>query len=1021
MKLVLFLQFALLLQLQAQEPAAPPALASTDWVTRSWLSEDGLPQDTVNALVQTRDGFLWVGTNAGLARFDGMQFRTFGLQDGLRSVVVMALAEDRDGVLWVGTSGGGVSRWENGRFTSFGREEGFPTASDVLMLAPDGDGSLWVGTTEGLVHWKEGTFTMVGEAQGLPRKQIRALLVDARGTLWVSALPDGLYQGRNGRFTRLDGPVTGTVESLMEDRDGTVWAGTTKLWKESGETWKRFDADNGLPEAPILALARGRDGTLWVGLRNKGLYRANGDRFEPVREEGLAATQSVLELMVDREGSVWAGQDTSGLHRFAPRLLRQWGAEEGLTPGSARSIAEDPSGGLLVATANRGLFRLEQGRFSPLTDPSVPGTFPFFYGTAATGDGAVWAAGEQCVFRFQSGQPTKAYLEPPVKGDSMRALCPDGDTLWIGTYYAALLKADAGGVQVAAPAGTFQSGITCIVKEAEDTLWVGTSSGLHRWDKGRIQTWTMRDGLLTANIRALHRDPDGTLWIGTLGGGLARMKDGKFVHFTTRQGLIDDVISQIMPDDFGCFWLGSNRGLMRLEREELDAVAAGTLPELHPMVLGRNEGMTREQCVGGTSPTVIRTGDGRLLFPTMGGIVEIEPKRLQKLTSLSPQAGIGEVLVDQQLQASHAALVIPPGYHRLDIAYTAPVLRGGEWVRFRHRLDGFDQDWVSAGRHRLATYNVLPPGRYVFRVAASAGASGWEETGASLAFTVQPFFWQNVWFRGGGVVLLLAAGGMAAWWQQRRKHRLHLEELARERREQEELAHFARLTSLGQLSGSLAHELNQPLAIILSNAQAAQRMLEQEPTDLAELRDTLSDIVNEDKRAGEVIKRLRALLKRGETRLAPMAVNEIVEDVLRIIRSDLIGRGVQVQTELADGLPQVQGDQVQLQQVVLNLITNACDAMAETPPQQRLIRIITKSLDGDVRLSVQDQGSGLPPEVEAKIFQPFFTTKTHGMGIGLSICRSIIAAHHGKLWAEPHAGRGVTFHVDLPVNSLSLT
>ncbi len=240
-----------------------------------------------------------------------------------------------------------------------------------------------------------------------------------------------------------------------------------------------------------------------------------------------------------------------------------------------------------------------------------------------------------------------------------------------------------------------------------------------------------------------------------------------------------------------------------------------------------------------------------------------------------------------------------------------------------------------------------------------------------------------------------------------------LEKEAMEQRD--ELFHLSRVASLGQLSGSLAHELNQPLGIILSNAQAAQRMLARENPDIPELREILADIVGEDRRAGEVILRLRALLKRGETKLMPLALGKVVEDMLGLLRSDLIARGVTIQTVLAEALPTVPGDEVQLQQVLINLITNACDAMEENAPAERILRISTSRQESSVRLSVEDLGCGLPDGDASRIFQPFVTTKSHGMGIGLSICRSVMAAHHGRLWAEPNPGRGTTFHLELQV------
>ena len=1000
------------------ESADAPSATRAEWVARSWQTGDGLPQNSVNAITQTRDGFLWVGTTGGLARFDGMSFRRFGLQDGLRSVYVMALAEDRQGALWIGTSGGGLSRWENGRITSFGAAEGFPAGTDVVSLAADEDGTIWIGTDKGLVHGSVGTLKSIGEAQGLPRKQIRALAQDSQGTLWVSVILEGLFRGTNGKFTRVEkGEGTpGDVYSLLADRDGSIWAGVGggALWRWRDGAWKRFSTEDGLPKQNIEALSQGGDGVLWVGARNGGLHHSNGERFEQATVDARLSGLSVRAVEVDREGSVWVGTTAAGLFRLSPRVLEFRGADAGLPSGTVSSVAEDASGTLWAGTTGKGIHRFDGARFTKLEDTAVSGNYPFIYCTAATSDGIIWAAGEQCLYRFQPGQPTKAFLDAPVRGEAIRALCADGETLWIGTYYSALLKGDADGVKVIAPDRSFPGGITGIVREAADTLWVSTSEGLHRWERGEVKTWNTRDGLLTANICTMHRDADGTLWLGTLGGGLARFKDGRIVNITTRHGLIDDVISQIVADDTGCLWLGCNRGIMRVERRELDAIADGTASDLHPIVFGKNEGMLQEQCSGGHSPTAIKTRDGRLLFPTVGGIAEIDPRRLQNLARNVSQVSIDRILVDGVTHAVDAEIDVPPGKHRVEVDYTVPVLRGGEWVRFRHRLDGLDHDWTMVGGSRLATYDGLPPGDYVFRVAASDGGGNWNELGARLAITVQPFFWQTGWFRTLGILLLVSAGSGAAWLQAHFRHRRKIAELERARKQQLELAHMSRVTLLGELSASLAHELKQPLTAILSNAQAALRFLNDESADLNEVREILKDIAASDRRASEIIGRMRAMMTKGGAEVEPRDLHADIHQVLLLLRSDLVERNVEVTTRLADDLPLVSGDHIQLQQVLLNLIINGCDAMHDNAPDERQLAVETQHDGPDfVRVSLIDRGNGIAPDMLEKIFEPFYTTKSHGLGMGLSICRAIIEAHGGRLWATNNTSRGTAFHFTL--------
>jgi two-component system, LuxR family, sensor kinase FixL len=286
-------------------------------------------------------------------------------------------------------------------------------------------------------------------------------------------------------------------------------------------------------------------------------------------------------------------------------------------------------------------------------------------------------------------------------------------------------------------------------------------------------------------------------------------------------------------------------------------------------------------------------------------------------------------------------------------------------------------------------------------------------TPATLSFTVQPRYWETLWFRTGGVLLLLSLGGGFVWWLLRFRHARMEEKLALQQ-QRSELAHLGRVASLSELSGSLAHELNQPLAAILSNAQAARRFLDQSPPDLDEVREILTDIAAEDRRAGEVIRRMRRMLKKGETVMEPLPVNTLAEEVLDMIRSDLVARNVSAVTDFAPALPPVQGDRIQLQQVILNLLVNAGEAMTDTPAARRILRVVTAAEAGRVVLTVQDHGHGLAGGVEEKVFEPFYTTKSGGLGMGLALCRSIVTAHGGRLKAMNHPDGGALLRMELP-------
>jgi C4-dicarboxylate-specific signal transduction histidine kinase len=345
-------------------------------------------------------------------------------------------------------------------------------------------------------------------------------------------------------------------------------------------------------------------------------------------------------------------------------------------------------------------------------------------------------------------------------------------------------------------------------------------------------------------------------------------------------------------------------------------------------------------------------------------------------------------------------------------------------LRFRHRLHR-DADWQYVDGARDLRYSSLRPGTYQFELSAAKADGRWLEPGTRLAITIQPYLWQTTGFRAAVALGLFAAGAALVAIVIRRKERLHRAELSHERAladaereiavQRDELAHLSRVTTLGVLSGSLAHELSQPLTAILSNAQAALTFLANGTANPGEVREILQDIVDDDKRATEVIRRLRLLFTKGEVVYQPLAPGEVVRDVLRIMQSDLARHRVVVREEIADDLPAVYGDRVQLQQVLINLIINACDAMAAVRPADRRLTVqaaFTPDANA-VRLSVTDNGPGIPPERLLQVFEPFVTTKPHGMGLGLAVCRTIVMAHGGRLFASHADGGGATFVLEL--------
>jgi signal transduction histidine kinase len=459
-------------------------------------------------------------------------------------------------------------------------------------------------------------------------------------------------------------------------------------------------------------------------------------------------------------------------------------------------------------------------------------------------------------------------------------------------------------------------------------------------------------------------------------------------------------------------------------REELVAVAEGREARLSPVLLGPEAGVD-EANYG--SPAGFRDADGELVFGTIAGAVRLDPREFP-FNRLAPSVRIESLLVDEHQLELRSPLRVSAGARRLSLEFTAFALGVPERVHFRHRLIGFDPRWIDIGTQRGATYTALPPGSYVLEVSARNEHGVWSDTPARLEFLVLRAWWQNRALQALGLCALLAAALLI--------HRLRVSAVqrrgevllaategrrdaeARESRMREELAHVARVATAGELATSLAHEVNQPLAAIVNNARAGRRLLERDPVQAQVLAEILGDIARQGERASEVIRRLRSFLRKHESERRPVILERLVRETLPLVRRELEEQSVELTLELDAELPPVQADFVQLQQVLVNLVKNACEALAELR-SARAITIAVGARDGRAALVVSDNGPGISREVAERLFEPYVSTKASGMGLGLAICRTIVEAHGGRLTASAGRRDGAEFCVELPLTSLA--
>lgn len=802
--------------------------------THYWLLEDGLPQNTVTAVVQTKDGYLWIGTYNGLARFDGVRFTEFesGSTPGLASSRVTSLFEDADGALWIGHEGGELTRYAAGKFES--RPVKAPwRPGRIYGIAADEAGDIWLQNEDGLLARERDGRELIPEPGFL--QNVIELTRNRQGKIWV---------GRNGRVSVLShgaldplvfevGSSNTTVLGIGASRDGGLWLvadGRLRKWRDGGWGEERGDGKLGL--SPFYEMMERRDGTVVAASSDHGFLvcPATGGILNFSRNTGFNSDW-ILALCEDREGGLWLGTGGSGLALVRDCCVQTVAPPDAWQGRAVLSVLNDHAGALWVGTEGVGLYRLQNESW---TNYSVPAGIvnPYIWSLAEDQAGNFWAGtwGGGLVVRHGDHYDLAPGLETCLV--PMTALLPARQGgLWIGTAVGLLRYDAAGKTSWFGNQDTLvKNDVRCVLEVDTNSVWFGTAGeGLFRLQGGVLKSFRKADGLPSDFIQCLHADVHGAIWIGTFGGGLCRLKAGRFSTIAEAQGLSDNVICDIEDDGRGNFWMSSYNGILRVSQAALNLCADGQTHSIQCLAYGISDGMPTLECSGGLQPAGCKTSDGRLWFGTSRGLVVVNPQDV-KINPLPPPVVIEKMLVDGEMAAGETtpatALKIPPGRHRLEFQYAGLSFAAPEKVRFKYRLDKLDAGWIDAGTKREVVYNFIPPGDYAFHVIACNNDGVWNEAGAELAFTALPQFWQTVWFRGltiGGLVLL--AGGVA-WYGTRRRMRRKLERLERQRALERERTRIAK---------DIHDDLGASLTRINLMSQSARRGMDDVPETMKNL------------------------------------------------------------------------------------------------------------------------------------------------------------------------------------------
>lgn len=721
-----------------------------------FTTSNGLPQNSVEAILQSQDYYLWLATQEGIAKFDGFQFRIFNKKntDAIKHNYFSTIFEDSQGNIWFGTIGGGLVVYNGVDFLSYTIEDGLPS-NFIRDISEDKFGAVWIGTDNGLILFHEGNLIQT-PSNIFKQASIHSIIRDNNGNMWLDVEGIGLFVYDTSivkRYTHLDGLPASSINRIFYSSDGSYWLGTngSGLVRIFNDKIEILDESKGIADNIITAIFEDSDGFIWVGTSRSGVNIIyDGKVIEHLYRNFGLTNGRIRSIYQDSEEAVWIGTNGGGVAKCSEGKVRAYTSINGLCSNNIQSIFQDSKGNVWVGSDAVGVTKYSNNKFECFTT-EMGISNSHILSIAETPDGSIWFGTNGGGLNRILGDIISIYnRETGLSSNLIRSMLTDKNgNLWVGTNGGGVMMYDGNEFISFTKSNCDLSDdrVYSICEDSSGAIWFGTyGGGLTKFQDNSFTTYSKKDGLISEFILSLTAHKDGSIWIGTSGNGITRYKDGKFTEITSKVGLFDDSIFTILDDGLGNFWMSCNYGIFRVPIDELTSFAEGNADSVTSTVFTEADGMISSECNGAFQPASWKLSSNELWFPTIAGIAVIDPQNITYNQNPPPVIIENIITNDSSYNTSTGILEFSHTEREIEVRYTAISFNAPQKIQFKYRLEGYSDEWRSAGNRRQAFFTNLSPGEYKFTVIAANSDGIWNYNGASIKFSIEPHFYETFWF-----------------------------------------------------------------------------------------------------------------------------------------------------------------------------------------------------------------------------------------------------------------------------------